>query len=82
MASISKFPEQELVIEWKNDGPTLQDIRILLECIPEIAGPPVVEMFKLLRDKSEFHVGRFEYLRALELHWKCEQRGLTARLSD
>jgi hypothetical protein len=82
MPSFSMFPaEQDVFITWKAGGPVLQDIRTLLECAPEAGGSSVTELYQLAKGKAEFHIGRFESLRAMEIRRVCEDRGLTARLA-
>jgi hypothetical protein len=41
----------------------------------------VTEVYRLAKGKAEFHVGRFELLRAMEIRRVCEEHGLTARLA-
>jgi hypothetical protein len=82
MASFSMLPaEQDVFVTWKAGGPALQDIRTLMECAPEVGGTSVTELYQRVKGKAEFHVGRFELLRAMEIRRVCEERGLTARLA-
>lgn len=82
MPSFSMLPtEQDVFVTWTPGGPTLQELRTLMECAPEVGGAPVTELYQRARGKPEFHVGRFELLRAMELRRACEERGLTARLA-
>lgn len=81
MPSFSMLPpEQDVFVTWTARGPTLQDIRTLIECAPEAGGSSVTELYQRARAGPEFHVGRFEPLRAMEIRRVCEERGLTARL--
>jgi hypothetical protein len=82
MASFGVLPgEQDVFVTWNPGGPTLQDIRTLLECAPEVRVSSVMELYQLAKGKMEFHVGRFELLRAMKIRRQCEERGLEARLA-
>ncbi len=82
MPSFTMLPaEQDVFVAWAAGGPTLQDVRTLMECAPEVGGSPVTELYQRARAGPEFHVGRFELLRAMELRRVREERGLTARLA-
>jgi hypothetical protein len=82
MVSFSMLPaEQDVYVTWKPGGPSLQELRLLRECVPELAGSTVAEMYQATKGTSEFHVGRFDVLRAMAIHWACEERGLSARLA-
>jgi hypothetical protein len=82
MASFTFLPaEQDVFVIWSEKGPTLNDIRLMMMCAPEIGEYSVVELYQQAKGKPEFHVGRFDLLRAMEIRRLCEERGLTARLN-
>lgn len=81
MASFSMLPaEQDVFAVWRGDVPSLHELRVLKACVPEINGASVTELYRQAAGRPEFHVGRFAYLRALEVRRTCEGRGLTVRL--
>lgn len=72
--------EQDVYVVWAPNGPSLAALRTVKLTVPELAEVTVAELYSLATGRPEFHVGRFEYLRALELRWRLEEGGLTTRL--
>lgn len=82
MPSLGYVPdEQDVYATLGVEGQRLQQLRLIMLTVTELGGRTVTELYHASNGKPEFHVGRFKYLRALEVRRLLEDRGLAARLA-
>jgi hypothetical protein len=73
--------EQNVYVTWELGQPSLPELRVLKACVAELADMTVTQLYQRAKGKSEFHVGRFELQRAMELRRLLGERGVNSRLA-
>jgi hypothetical protein len=81
MPSVYFLPEwHEVSVVWPEGHATVEAIQSLRGLVPEISDLSLQDIFRAAGSSPRYHLGRFPYLRALELQRVCQENGITIEL--